>query len=66
MLYYVNLLGKKKAVNMRASISQMSQSQIIDKNVANLNRITKEYDSKLYAFEQSSELILSDAIHLGE
>jgi hypothetical protein len=38
MIYFTNLLGKKKPVNLRAS---MSQSQLVDKAISNLRRITE-------------------------
>lgn len=38
MIYFTNLLGKKKPANLRAS---MSQSQFGDKTISNLRRITE-------------------------
>lgn len=54
MLYYVNLLGRKK-VNMRASLTQ---SQMIDKGLNNLNRLIRENEEKIEEFDQGSEEIM--------
>ena len=49
MLYYVNLLGRKKVNNMRAS---MAQSQMIDKGQNNLNRLLRENEEKIEEFDR--------------
>lgn len=48
MLYYVNLLGRKKG-NMRAS---MTQSQMIDKGLNNINRLIKDNEEKIEEFDR--------------
>lgn len=62
MLYYVNLLGRKK-VNMRAS---MTQSQMIDKSMNNLNRLIRENEEKIEQFDQGSEEIMRTIVTISE